>query len=285
MTPNNNFNIFPWYSSLDKQNHKKDYAFGSIYCLATPDRKLLPFQIVRETRANTIQSVKIYNLDNIELFDLTAQMTTTGLELKRFESRGYDLIIYPGIMPMAIDIPEGRYYAKITDSVDVWYSEVFTMIRNLDEHIKIQYWDSSDFELNYGHIDYSGAYKSTVYLPTQIGKPEYPFEEDVQKLDGFQFVEKQISEKVYKFMFLAPEYLCDSMRLIRMHDFVEITSKGDTYNVDTFLITPKWLDQGDLASVETEFQCDTIIKKIGRGVVPANIDFNNDFNNDFKTEE
>jgi len=49
------------------------------------------------------------------------------------------------------------------------------------------------------------------------------------------------------------------------------------------LITPKWLDQGDLASVEAEFQCGTVIKKIGKGLIQPQqtAAFNNDFNNDF----
>ena len=46
---------------------------------------------------------------------------------------------------------------------------------------------------------------------------------------------------------------------------------------------PKWEDQGDLASVECEFETDTIIANIG-GYAPelAGGDFNDDFNNDYK---
>ena len=68
-----------------------------------------------------------------------------------------------------------------------------------------------------------------------------------------------------------------------MSDNVIITNKGDEYSADTFLITPKWQEGGFLAAVEAEFQCDTVIKKIGRGTPPAtNIgDFNDDYNNDY----
>ena len=70
-----------------------------------------------------------------------------------------------------------------------------------------------------------------------------------------------------------------------MSDHVVITSRGERYEADSFLITPKWQEQGDLAGVEAEFETDTVIKKIGRGVVVTNLgDFNNDFNNDFKNE-
>ena len=57
---------------------------------------------------------------------------------------------------------------------------------------------------------------------------------------------------------------------------------GEKYIADSFLITPKWQDQGDLAGVEAEFETDTVIKKIGRGKIVTNLgDFNGDFNNDF----
>ena len=113
--------------------------------------------------------------------------------------------------------------------------------------------------------------------------PDYEFEEEGEERDGYFFPEKQISEKTYKFSFLAPEYLCDVMRLIRLSDIVQVTDKyGHLYNVDSFLIEPKWQQQGNLANVECEFQTDTVVKKIGRGYINGHADFNGDFNNDFK---
>lgn len=68
-----------------------------------------------------------------------------------------------------------------------------------------------------------------------------------------------------------------------MSDFVTVYSQGRKYDCDTFLITPKWQTQGNLASVECEFDCATVVKKIGRGVIPPETkgDYNNDFNNDY----
>lgn len=54
-----------------------------------------------------------------------------------------------------------------------------------------------------------------------------------------------------------------------MSDFVTVYSQGRKYDCDTFLITPKWQTQGNLASVECEFECATVVKKIGRGVIPT----------------
>ena len=87
------------------------------------------------------------------------------------------------------------------------------------------------------------------------------------------------------FKFLASEYLLDVMRFIRMADYATIQYQGQTYNLDTFLITPEWEDNGDVASVEAEFDTATVAKKIGRGYIVSNKgDFNNDFNNDFDNQ-
>jgi hypothetical protein len=102
-------------------------------------------------------------------------------------------------------------------------------------------------------------------LNTQLGKPEYGFEEEGEKRDGLFFPSKMISEKTYKFSFLANEPLCDVMRLARMADHVKVTDRyGGVYVCDTFLMTPKWETQGNVASVEVEFQTNLVAKRIGR---------------------
>lgn len=285
MTPNNNLSVLPWYSDIKYQNHRKTYAYGNIYPLFTPARTLLPFQIMRSTRANAITGVKLYTKTGTLFLDITTQIIETGLQVKAFPALGIDIIINPGVLPMAINMPEGIYYATITDGVETWFSEMFTVVNDVSNYLKIEWYDVEDLTFDEGAIVYqSTAFKNVVYLCTEIGKPEYVFEEDGEKRDGYFFPEKQVSEKTYKFTFLAPEYLCDAMRIIRMSDIVKITSDGRTYDCDTFLITPKWQTQGDIASVETEFECATVIKKIGKGIVVSTNsgDFNGDFNDDYK---
>ena len=282
MTPNNNLSILPFYLDISRQNHRKDYAFGEVFPLFTPDRKILPFQIIREHRTNSITSVILKNLDGSIVANITTQMTGTGLKVNQYTSYGYDVIMYPGQLLLTTQTPEGPYYIEIFDGVQTWFSEVFTVVRYVDQYLKITYWDSESLVFDNGRVDFSDNFAFNLYLPTQVGRPDYEFEEQVEKRDGYQFVEKQISEKTYKFNFVAPEYLLDAMRIIRMMDNVEVISKGETYDVDQFLMTPTWQEGGYLAGVEVEFQCATVIKKIGRGFVPAdNGDFNNDFNNDY----
>lgn len=286
MIQNNNISVLPWYTSIEQQNHRKSYAYGTIYPLFTPKRTLLPFQIMRNTSSRGITRAQLYDKNGVLFADITTALKETGLQIVPFASLGYDVIVYPSLLPFAIDTPDGIYYARMTDGVNVWYSEMFTIVGDLSGYLKIEWYDVENFVFDAGQIVYQNPkFHNVLYLCTELGKPEYSFEEEGETRDGYFFPEKQISEKTYRCMALAPEYLCDVMRFIRMSDKVFVTDKyGHQYDCDTFLITPKWQTQGDLASVEIEFETATVAKKIGRGYITPGRkgDFNNDFNNDFK---
>ena len=284
MTQNNNISVLPWYNSLGEQNHRKSYAYGAIYPLIAPANILLPFQIMRTTRSNGITSVMLLDKTGATVANITQPMIEAGLQIVRFQTLGYDIILYPATLPMPINMLDGIYYMRLSDGVQTWYSEMFTVVQDVSGYVKVQWWDIDNLVFDAGQIVYTNpAYKNTLYLCTELGKPEYEFEEEGQDRDGYFFPEKQISTKKYKCTILAPEYLCDVMRFIRMADYIRVRDKyGNVYNCDTFLITPKWQTQGDLASVEIEFKTDTVVKKIGRGYLASdNGDFNDDYNNDF----
>ena len=289
MTPNNNLSVLPFYTDRQYQDFRKSYAYGNVYPLFTPLNKLLPFQIIRPTRSNAIRWVRIYDYKITRLLaDITTQMKETGLQIVRFANYGYDVIVYPGIGQMALNFPEGRYTMMINDGVQTFVSDVFTWVSGtMDGYLCVEWSDAQNMEVDGGQIVYDVAqFKNRVYVCAELGKPEYKFEEEGEERDGYFFPEKQISEKTFRFIFLAPEYLCDVMRLIRMSDFVTVYSQGRKYDCDTFLITPKWQTQGNLASVECEFECATVVKKIGRGVIPTTGgDYNKDFNNDFNNND
>lgn len=286
MIQNNNLTVLPWYNSLNGQNHRKSYAYGKIYPLFTPANKLLPFQIIRETNSYSISSVKLYKKDGSLFKDIT-NFILSAINIVNYPSRGYDVIVYNGLFPMPLQMPDGIYYAELSDGYNVWFSEMFTALNNIDNCIELEWFDVENLVFDAGAIIYKDLnFKNKLYICTELGKPEYQFEEEGETRDGYFFPEKQISEKRYKCIFLAPEYLIDAMRFIRMSDFVKIKDQyGRIYNCDTFLITPKWQTQGDLASVEIEFETNTVVKKLGKGyLLGDNGDYNNDFNNDFKNE-
>ena len=284
MIQNNNLSPLPWYSDIKYQNARKSYAYGNIYPLFSTANKLLPFQIIRNTRSNGIISVILYDKNGKEIENITSFMIDAGLQIVRFQQFGYDVIVYAANLPISINLFDGIYYMKMTDGIQTWFSEMFTVVQDLSAYLKIEWWDIENLVFDAGQIVYKNpTFKNTLYLCTELGKPDYEFEEDGEERDGYFFPEKQISVKTFKCTILAPEYLCDVMRLIRMADYIHITDKyGREYDCDTFLITPKWQTQGDLASVEIEFQTATVVKKIGRGIIQSNIgDFNGDYNNDY----
>jgi hypothetical protein len=285
-TPNNNLNILPFYSSVGKQHHRKSYAFEQTFNLISERVRILPFQIQRPHAAGaTVNKLKFINFENGTETGILAEAISAGLGVLEFASEGYDLIINQSLMIFpTLELAVGKHFLELGDSAgNTWFSEVFNVVRDTDQYLKLSYWDKDNFIHSDGHIDYSIPYKNYVYLPTEVGKPDYPFEEVAQTRDGYVFIEKQISEKKYKFTFIAPEFLLDALRIVRMHDYIEVLSKGEVYDIETIVIAPKWQDQGDIASVEVEFECDTVIKKIGKSIISSggSGDFNTDFNNDF----
>ena len=131
-------------------------------------------------------------------------------------------------------------------------------------YVKMEWYDQSDFVSDSGIVSYQNGYKNIIYIRSDIAKPEYVYEEDGENRDGYFFPEKQISKKRYKFGFLAPEYLLDVLRLVRLSDYVKITYKGREYQCSEILITPTWESEGDLASVAVEFDTNTVVKAVGR---------------------
>lgn len=286
MLQNNNISPLPWYTSIDEQDWRKSYAYGDVYPLYTLANTVLPFQVIRPTRANGITSFRVYKKDGTLVQNITSRMNEAGLQVKRFQSLGYDVIIFGGALPVMDNQFDGQYYAVMSDGAQTWYSEVWTAVQDVTPYLRIEWYDLEDMVFDGGRICYEGVgYKNVLYFAAEVGKPEYTFEEEGENRDGFFFPEKQISEKTYKCTVLAPEYLCDVMRFIRMADYVTITDKyGRVYHCDTFLITPKWETQGNLASVEMEFETDTVAKKIGRAVTMGVADYNDDYNNDYLIE-
>lgn len=284
MQQNNNYSVLPWYSSLEEQNHRKSYAYGNIYPLYAQRDFLLPFQIVREHGTATLEDVtcRLVSMSGAEQ-DITQQIKDAGLHVYNFAGLNVDVIEYNANLPMSLNMAQGRYYLILNDGINTYYSEVITAVQDVQPYLKIEWYDNENLVFDAGLIDYEHGYKNVLYLCTELGKPDYTFIEEGEDRDGYFFPEKQLSEKRYKCSILASEYLCDVMRFIRMADHVRITDKyGRKYNADTFLITPKWEEQGDLASVAIEFQTDTIVKKIGKAVYPHILgDFNDDYNNDF----
>ncbi len=279
---NNNMSPLPFYDNIALQNHRKDYAFGQVYPLITHSNLLLPFQVVL-SKGTSIEEIRLYNFNNGTYVDITNSLLENGITIKDYNT--FSILKYPGTLPIVEIDQEGLYYLviKIAD-FGVIYSDVFTVTNNIDKYLLLEYYNSYNFEFKNGIVDFSDNFKFKCYLDTQIGKPDYDFEEEVTERLGYTFVESQVSKKIYRFTFVAPEYLCDALRIVRLCENKQITSKLQTYEPISFNMMPKWEDQGDLAAVECEFETDTVIANLGGyHKVPIGGDYNNDYNDDFNT--
>lgn len=286
-----NISPLPFYDNIKLQNHRKDYAYGHVFPLITYANFLLPFQF----NITDIHSISDVDIPEVLLFDFNTgtseelNLQDYGLEVKNMYNDGCLLIKYPAILPLPEIKYEGLYYLCISiyDGQETipFYSDVFTITFKIDRFLKLEYRNEYNFKLAKGIVDFSDNFKFRCYLDTQVGKPEYSFEEEATERMGYSFIESQVSKKIYKFSFIAPEYLCDALRLVRLCENKKIVSRLNEYYLTTFIMEPKWEEQGDLAAVECEFETDTVIANVG-GYQPVLLggDFNNDFNNDFNVE-
>lgn len=280
---NNNISPLPFYDSLALQNHRKDYAYGQVYQLITYRNMLLPFQVVL-SNGTSVGWVRLYNFNTGKYIEITDSMKENGLVIKPFT--GFVLLKYPGTLPIVEIKYEGLYYLAIyINGLGTIYSDLFTVTNRISDYLLIEYSNSYNFELKNGIVDFSDNFAFKCYLNTQVGKPEYNFEEESTKRLGYIYVESQVSKKTYKFNVIVPEYICDALRIVRLCDNKIIRCKDGEYEAITFEMEAEWQTQGDLASVTCEFETDNVIANIG-GFVPDKLggDYNNDYDEDFDIE-
>lgn len=282
LNDNNILGVLPFYSDKKYQDRYRYYGYGYVFPLISPSDKLLPFQIitpiyVSPTVVKTIVKVNEDGTETESAITFTASGTTIT---------DYAIYHYNGVV-LGTPLAEGRYYLKITIEGVTYYSEVFTVVgSDMSNYLKLEWWDTDTMLFDGGAIWYnSDNYKNTLYLPTTVGKPTYQFEEEGEERNGYFFAEKQISKKQYAFQFLAPEYLCDALRFLRMHENIQVTENGIVYPINQIETNVEWQEQGNLASVTVTFQCATVAKVIGRNnVILTGGDYNDDYNDDYNNQ-
>lgn len=195
-----------------------------------------------------------------------AKIADLALAFSYITIENKDYIVHKGEETAILEGFTDKMYLELSDGIDTWYSAYFGFC---EPCMRIEWYDVEDFLFDAGAIAYSDGYKNEMFFDAEIGMPEYEFEEEVAERNGYQFPISQISYKKYKFTILVPEEVCDVMRFIRLSDHIRISTKNDTYEATSFLMTPTWAEQGYLAEVACEFTTDTVAKKIGKGVTIA----------------
>lgn len=273
-----------FYDNFHKQNRYRSFAYGHIAPLITNPNVVSPFQLIVSGNVSEVY-VRSASTNNRVTDNVVERFKDAGL--RNVSKNDYNILLFLGIFPLSgvIDY-EGQYWLEI-HSGEWYYSEVFCFDNNIDDCLKVEYWNpEGDFALKNGTIVLgSENFHFILLLKSELGKPEYSFEEEATKRLGYSFIESQVSKKTYKFNTVIPEYLCDAMRIIRLCSQKKITCKGETYDAITFNMEVDWQEQGDLASVTCEFDVDNIITNLG-GFKHEDLggDFNNDYNNDYDIE-
>lgn len=280
-----------FYDDYKKQSRYKSYAYGHDAALITPLRHIPTFQFVVDTFVGTytLAAAYICNMNNERISgDIKNELLETGFSFVKDEN--YYVAIYSDLMPISFITYEGKYYLELYISNQQgqkhYFSEVFCATSSLSDCLRIEYWNSGNrsFYLKNGVIAFPDNFRFKLYLKSELGKPEYEFEEEATKRLGYIFIESQVSKKVYRFNTIVPEFICDAMRIIRLCSDKTVHSQNEEYEAITFEIETEWQTQGDLASITCTFETDNIITNLG-GFVPVlrGGDYNNDYNNDFNT--
>lgn len=277
-----------FYDALEKQERHKSYAYGYTSPVVMPFNILYPFQFVVAGNITSITSAYIYdaNTNTAITTNIASALREDGLTIKTVGA--YKVVMLPGIFPLQEIKFKGQYYLSLTaNNGAIYYSEIFCFTNTPDKYLEIEYWNpESDFELKNGIITFADNFHFKILLDTELGKPEYSFEEEATNRLGYSFIESQVSKKIYKFNAILPEYMCDALRLVRLCSHKKLTSLGETYEMLSFEMDVDWQEQGDLASVNCEFEVDNVIANLGgfryepKGGDFDEEKFNNDFDND-----
>ncbi len=265
MEVHNNFSPLAFRKKESKATYEKWYAFGKNYAIPASANTLIPFQFtdvnVGEVQPDIIEVVAV----NQE----TGEGIKTGVYVSRDDMPEHGSVLYvsPGKNSFREALPQGTYRAKFKIGTQVYISTPFCVIPGIEtssKYLLIEYWNDEKIAYPGGFIT-TGAnndFRYQMYVPATICKPKYEFEEELTKRAGYKFLELQTSTKVYAFTFVAPEFICDAMRLIRLSDYIRISHDGEYYNALNFEFDVDWQEQLYLAAVDCQFETDSIIQKL-----------------------
>ena len=186
---------------------------------------------------------------------------------------GYDIAYYSG-SAHGVDLPLGMYWAEMTIGEFTYYSEVYTLVDDISNLLKITYSHRKDFLYPGGRFIYVDDttnivnYFNTIYLDSDIARPVYQLEQEVNDSSGILKKLRQVSYIEHKFRFLAPKYFIDAFRIVSLHHDVTIEHLGYTYKSDDFNMEVEWLENGDIANVTVTFRSDTVVIENGDNLVP-----------------
>lgn len=255
---------FLWYDDIRKQHIRQENAETACnYGLIAPNKALLPFEFFKTSLAKPVKW-ELFTLCDNPSIDLTANLSIldavgvdggiyvfyNGSDLK---FKAYDNSLVP------LNIPNGKYYSVITfEDEDEYFSEVFKVVDNVDDLVKITFYDAGDL----APIKYQGTdFKQIIYLDTFIHSAEPEIEEDGEP-DVNNTIKVTFSKLTVKHRLevYAPDFIKVALTSLQMHSNVtleapkqarigevkriEVTStpeEGLPYNIVSMLLVEEML--------------------------------------------
>lgn len=262
----NNFSPLAFREKSMKATYKKWYAYGKEFALPFSTTELPPFQF-------TVANLPSFDPTTVEVFlvdEATGVRGATGIKIKVDTMDEHNSVLYvsPGSNVYAKSIEPGVYRAEFAiPGGETYVSTPICVTEGIETNsnfVKLEYWNDEKLAYPNGFVTTGtdNDFKFQMYIPTTFFKPKYEFEEEITKRAGYKFLELQTCNKVFGFNFLAPEYICDALRLVRLSDYIRFTHDGEYYNALNFEYNPDWQDNGYLAAIECQFETDTIIQKL-----------------------
>lgn len=227
---------FPWYDKKEKQQRYRENAAKSCdYRLISPKNALLPFQIkvpypTGSTAAPTIVAWRIHSSSGT-IINVTPNNGL--LTIRRYEDgarvfyNGEPMVFQtsPGVTP-ALNLTPGKYYSEIEfNGGRKFYSEVFCVTENINEYMKIEFWNNCDIAPVAYSTGESQWWKQIVYIDSFIHTSEPEVEEDGER-DGNDMLIPTFQRMIVRYRFSAhvPDYMKIALVSMQMHDEVWITT-------------------------------------------------------------
>lgn len=222
---------FPWYDKKEKQHRFRENVEGTCgYKLISPNNGLLPFQLRVETGLARPTAMAIWSLCDEQVMDLTnniplLQAKTTEKGINAYYN-GEAMQFKAGTRPATnLEIPEGTYYATLSfASGETYYSEVFTVVKDLSQYMRIEYSNSCDID---PIIYKDNSWKNILYLDTFVHVAEPEIEEDGERDGSDQLIPtyQKLTVK-YRFSVTVPDFVKIAITSMQMHDNVAMTSSN-----------------------------------------------------------
>ena len=127
------------------------------------------------------------------------------------------------------------------------------------QHLRIDFRNSCDID----NILYQAGFLNTIYLESDVGKPEYSLQEEGDNNGENDFIESfQKWEKFYRIEVKVPEYMVDTLTMLPLHDYIYIWLQNGANGLvkDIDISPPAWETEGCHATMEIKFTLDSIVK-------------------------